>query len=294
MGTSDLDSDSSFDSEMSSGNDDYLKILKNKSTVCRLIPIDHSLSIPDTLNVCSYDLVWLSYSQAEEPFSQRSLDFIRSIDVMADISTLEKTFKFRPQCLRNMRISSTLLKKGAEAGLTLAQIGQILCRPDEDDGQPSILEQIVKKARTCGNMLAQMQTKIKDSQLRLILPQTESNDRKHQRRNSLMIAPQTATYATARGLDSDDELDGRPTKVRAQQEKDSPGLAEQDHVELSISNDLPSPTVGSGAMLEETQQGSMETPERSAAADSGGLEHRKDVQMDGAVDAEHESSKQLM
>ena len=28
-------------------------------------------------------------------------------------------------------ISSTLLKKGAEAGLTLAQIGQILCRPDD-------------------------------------------------------------------------------------------------------------------------------------------------------------------
>lgn len=118
---------------MSSGNDDYLKILKNQSTVCSLIPIDHSLSIPDTLNVCSYDLIWLSYSQAEEPFSQRSLDFIRSIDVMADILILEKTFKFRPQCLRNMRISSTLLKKGAEAGLTLAQIGQILCRPDDDD-----------------------------------------------------------------------------------------------------------------------------------------------------------------
>ena len=65
--------------------------------------------------------------------------------------------------MRNMRISSTLLKKGAEAGLTLAQIGQILCRPDDDDGQPSILEQIVKKARTCANMMAQMQTKIKDS-----------------------------------------------------------------------------------------------------------------------------------
>lgn len=62
---SDKKSNSSFDSAMSSGNEDYLKILKNKSTVCRLVPIDHSLSIPDTLNVCSYDLVWLSYSQAE-------------------------------------------------------------------------------------------------------------------------------------------------------------------------------------------------------------------------------------
>jgi len=58
-------SNSSFHSEMSEDKDNYLKILKNKSTVCSLIPIDHSLSIPDTLNVCSWDLVWLSYSQAE-------------------------------------------------------------------------------------------------------------------------------------------------------------------------------------------------------------------------------------
>ena len=90
-----------------------LKLLKNKSTVISLIPIDHSLSIPDTLNVCSFDLIWLSYSQSEKPFSQKSLEFIKNIDIMGDINVLENTFKFRPQCLRNMRISSTLLKKGA-------------------------------------------------------------------------------------------------------------------------------------------------------------------------------------
>jgi hypothetical protein len=59
---------------------------------------------------------------------------------MEDIKMLENTFKFRPLCLRNMRISATILKKGAEAGLTLAQIGEIICRPDEDDEQLSILE----------------------------------------------------------------------------------------------------------------------------------------------------------
>ena len=81
------------------------------------------MSISDTLNVCSFDLVWLAFSQAEEPFSKRSLEYIQNIDIMADIQMLEQKFKFRPQCLRNLRISSTLLKKGAAAGLTLAQIG---------------------------------------------------------------------------------------------------------------------------------------------------------------------------
>ena len=27
----------------------------------RLVPIDHGLSIPDTLSVCSYELAWLSF-----------------------------------------------------------------------------------------------------------------------------------------------------------------------------------------------------------------------------------------
>ena len=57
------------------------------------------------------------------PFSKKSLDYIKSIDIMKDIEQLESTFKIRPQCLRNMRISSLLLKKAAAAGLNLAQIG---------------------------------------------------------------------------------------------------------------------------------------------------------------------------
>ena len=45
-----------------------------------------------------------------------------------------------------MKISSLLLQKAAAHGLTLAEIGKILCRPDEDDTQPSLLEKIVSKA----------------------------------------------------------------------------------------------------------------------------------------------------
>jgi len=121
-----------------------------------LIPIDHGMSIPDKLTVNSFDLFWLSCEQAEHPFSKKSLDFIRGINIMSDILMLEQSLKFRPECLRNIRISSTLLKKGAEAGLTLEQIGKILCRPDEDEEAPSILETIVKKARRTTDMQSQI------------------------------------------------------------------------------------------------------------------------------------------
>jgi len=68
------------------------------------------------------------------------------LNIDGDVTTLEQSFEIRPICLRNMKCSSTLLKEGAKRGLNLAQIGQILCRPDEDDQEDSTLEKIVIKA----------------------------------------------------------------------------------------------------------------------------------------------------
>ena len=46
-------------------NDQNILVTKpvgsNKNKNLRLIPIDHGLTIPDNLEVCSFDLVWLSY-----------------------------------------------------------------------------------------------------------------------------------------------------------------------------------------------------------------------------------------
>lgn len=36
-------------------------ILVSNSEPKTLIPIDHGLSLPDSLEVCSYDLAWLSF-----------------------------------------------------------------------------------------------------------------------------------------------------------------------------------------------------------------------------------------
>jgi len=89
-------------------------------TTRKLVPIDHGLTIPDSLEVCSYDLAWLYFDQAEQPFSQKTLDYIKALDVDQDIRFLESNFKIRPECLRNMKISSLLLQRAAAKGLTLA------------------------------------------------------------------------------------------------------------------------------------------------------------------------------
>ena len=44
-------------------------VSKDKQT---LIPIDHGLTMPDSLEVCSYDLAWLYFPQAEEQFSEKT------------------------------------------------------------------------------------------------------------------------------------------------------------------------------------------------------------------------------
>ena len=59
---------------------------------------------------------------------------------------LEDNFKIRPICLRNFKISTQLLQRGAARGLTLTQLSQIFCRPDDDDTEPSLLEKAVAKA----------------------------------------------------------------------------------------------------------------------------------------------------
>ncbi len=82
---------------------------KTRRKIRTLFPIDHGLCFPDNLAICSYDIAWLSWRQAEKPFSKRIMEFIENIDIMEDIKLLETTFKFRPICLRNIRISSLLL-----------------------------------------------------------------------------------------------------------------------------------------------------------------------------------------
>lgn len=60
-----------------------------------LIPIDHSLSIPDSLEIYTYDLCWMEWDQIQEPFSQKSLDYIEKLDILKDVRMLDNTFKFR-------------------------------------------------------------------------------------------------------------------------------------------------------------------------------------------------------
>lgn len=52
------------------------------------------------------------------------------INILEDVKLLDQTLNLRPECIKNFRIAENLLKAGAEAGLTLFDIGCILYREE--------------------------------------------------------------------------------------------------------------------------------------------------------------------
>jgi len=125
-------------------------LVRKTPKACQLFPIDHGFSLPDfrkLSDACEslrYD--WMQWPQVQVPFSAESLAHIASIDIEADIDMLRERLQLSEECLMSMRISATLLKKGAAAGLTLYQIASILCRTDGESN--STLERLCADATT--------------------------------------------------------------------------------------------------------------------------------------------------
>jgi len=111
-----------------------------------LIPIDHGLSLSKSLDHAWFD--WLNWSQANQPFDEEILRYIEKIDIEEDARILFE-LGISSESVKTMIVSSTLLKKGAASGLTLFDIGSIVCREDPD--QPSALEEMMDAASKEGN-----------------------------------------------------------------------------------------------------------------------------------------------
>lgn len=110
----------------------------------RLIPVDHGYCLPYSFEDCTFD--WLYWPQARQPYSPETINYINSLDAEKDIELLKfHGWDIPPECARVLRISTMLLKKGVERGLTPFDIGCIMCRKTLKD--ESVIEQIVREAQ---------------------------------------------------------------------------------------------------------------------------------------------------
>ncbi|KAK4748407.1 hypothetical protein SAY87_014993 [Trapa incisa] len=108
-----------------------------------LIPIDHGYCLPENFEDCTFD--WLYWPQARQPYSTDTIDYIKALDVEDDIALLKyHGWDLPVKCARTLRISTMLLKKGVERGLTPFAIGSLMCR--ETLNKKSIIEEIVDEA----------------------------------------------------------------------------------------------------------------------------------------------------
>ncbi|XP_010918235.1 phosphatidylinositol 4-kinase gamma 4 [Elaeis guineensis] len=109
-----------------------------------LVPIDHGYCLPENFEDCTFE--WLYWPQSREPFNSETIDYIKSLDAEQDIALLKfYGWDLSVDCARTLRISTMLLKKGAEMGLTPYDIGNMLCR--ETVKKESKIEEIVGEAK---------------------------------------------------------------------------------------------------------------------------------------------------
>lgn len=92
---------------------------------------------------CTFD--WLYWPQARQPYSSDTIEYINSLDAEQDIALLKfYGWDIPLECARTLRISTMLLKKGVERGLTPFVIGSLMCR--ENINKKSVIEEIVSEA----------------------------------------------------------------------------------------------------------------------------------------------------
>ncbi|KAK4267005.1 hypothetical protein QN277_023853 [Acacia crassicarpa] len=108
-----------------------------------LIPIDHGYCLPTSFEDCTFE--WLYWPQARQPYSPETIDYIKSLDAEEDIALLKfHGWDLPIECARILRISTMLLKKGVEGGMTPFEIGSLMCRKSLN--KESVIEEILQVA----------------------------------------------------------------------------------------------------------------------------------------------------
>lgn len=82
---------------------------------------------------------WIDWPQVKHPYSTDIVEFIRSLDAEKDITLLKENGCIIPNCALTLKVSTMLLKKGVERGLTPYQIGSMMIRKDSNPEEKSTM-----------------------------------------------------------------------------------------------------------------------------------------------------------
>lgn len=112
-----------------------------------LIPIDHGLCLPESLEDPYFE--WIHWPQASIPFSEDELEYISNLDPDKDSDMLRMELPMIREASRRVLVICTIfLKKAADFGFCLAEIGEMMSREFcGHEEKPSELESFCIEAR---------------------------------------------------------------------------------------------------------------------------------------------------
>lgn len=80
-------------------NEGNILVRKVGKDLFSLIPIDHALSLSDTLAICDYELCWSLWPHIEQPTNEKLHEYICQLDTRSNVKMLKKYLRIRPVSL---------------------------------------------------------------------------------------------------------------------------------------------------------------------------------------------------
>lgn len=122
-------------------------VVRKQGTSVNLVPIDHGFCLPDTIRSLNWPC-WMDWPQSKLPLSEETARYVDLLDHEMDSRILEDELEgnIRPAALLNLRLGTTLLQLGVQAGLSLYDIGSLIYSRTPDQ-ERSILERIAQEAQ---------------------------------------------------------------------------------------------------------------------------------------------------
>jgi len=105
-----------------------------------LIPIDHGFCLRSVADTSWMDWCWLDWPHLKAPMSPKTKEYILNLDIEKDTKMLRDRLNICSEALAYFYASSSILKAGTKAGLSLYEIAVMCCRNDNLGEVPSKLE----------------------------------------------------------------------------------------------------------------------------------------------------------
>mmetsp|Transcript_37141 Transcript_37141/g.37595 ORF Transcript_37141/g.37595 Transcript_37141/m.37595 type:complete len:781 (-) Transcript_37141:1380-3722(-) len=105
-----------------------------------LVPIDHGFCLRSVADTSWMDWCWLDWPHLKEPMSPKAQEYIINMNIEKDTKMLRERLNICGEALNYFYASSSILKAGTKAGLSLYEISVMCCRNDNLGEVPSKLE----------------------------------------------------------------------------------------------------------------------------------------------------------